>query len=58
MMTRPGGGCDTTCDTSVGSVLCGTILNYVISIGHHRGQPIQRPMMKMAHGHVYVMTSP
>ena len=29
---------------TVGSVLRGTIQNYVIFIGHYRGQPIQQPM--------------
>ena len=29
---------------TVGSVLCGTILNCVSFIGHYRGQPIQQPI--------------
>ena len=29
---------------TVGSVLRGTILNYVICIGHYRGQRIQQPI--------------
>ena len=29
---------------TVGSVLCGTILNHVSFIGHYRGQLIQQPM--------------
>ena len=29
---------------TIGSVLRGTILNYVIFNGHYRGQPIQQPI--------------
>ena len=29
---------------TVGAVLHGTILNYIIFIGHYRGQPIQQPI--------------
>ena len=33
---------------TVGSVIRGTILNYIIFIGHYRGQPIQQAI-KMSH---------
>ena len=32
---------------TVGSVLRGTILNYVIFTGHYLGQPIQQPIQMM-----------
>ena len=31
-------------ELAVGSILRGTMLNYVIVIGHYRGQPIQQPI--------------
>ena len=32
---------------AVGLILLGTMLNYIIFIGHYRGQPIQQPIKRM-----------